>query len=202
MSCESGPALSLHPLLVGLTRSSTVFVAFIRLVILIQEKGVPDPDFTWNGTNLTYWTVIEVNTAIVVACIMTLKPLVGRVFPGLLDSRPRGSMIDPSIISSGPPLTIGSKPSRNPLSPVNRESWIEISGPSGDGDVMLRDIETGVEDTNDQPRQPAVAHIFSRDEKGVLIRVEIRSAEDSQRGDVSSHRSQESQAVATARTIG
>ena len=109
---------------------------------------------------------------------MTLKPLVGRVFPGLLDSRPRGSMIDPSIVSSDPPLTIGSKPSRNPLSPVNRESWIEISGTSGNGDVMmLRDIETGVEDTNNQPRQPAVAHIFSRDEKGVLIAVDISSAE-------------------------
>jgi hypothetical protein len=170
--------------------------------MLIQEKGVPDPDFTWNGTNLTYWTVIEVNTAIVVACIMTLKPLVGRVFPGLLDSRPRGSMIDPSIISSGPPLTIGSKPSRNPLSPVNRESWIEISGQSGNGDLMLGDIETGVEDTNNYPRQPAVAHIVSRDEKGVLIAVEIRSAEGTGRDDASSDRAQEPQAVATTRTIG
>ncbi|KAK0620463.1 hypothetical protein B0T14DRAFT_567205 [Immersiella caudata] len=45
----------------------TVLVSIVRLVMLAQEKGTPDPDFTYNGTNLTYWTVIEVNTAIVVA---------------------------------------------------------------------------------------------------------------------------------------
>src|SRR4051812_46574421 len=103
--------------------------------MLVQEKGTPDPDFTYNGTNLTYWTVIEVNTAIVVACIMTLKPLVSKVLPGLLDSH--GPSTETSIISSDPPLTIGSKPSRNPLSPARPDSWMEGH------EIHLGDLETG-----------------------------------------------------------
>ena len=72
-------------------------------------------DFTYSGTNLTYWTVIEAHTAIVVACTMTLKPLVTRFFPNLLvpaSRRSDSSKDEASAISSGPPLTIGSKPSR------------------------------------------------------------------------------------------
>ncbi|KAK4454220.1 hypothetical protein QBC34DRAFT_471045 [Podospora aff. communis PSN243] len=120
----------------------TVLVSIIRLVILVQEKGTPDPDFTYNGTNLTYWTVIEVNTAIVVACIMTLKPLVSRIFPVLLDSR-RPS-VETSITSSDPPLTIGSKPSRNPLSPVRPESWADMPGYPGTANRFSGDIEKGI----------------------------------------------------------
>ncbi|KAK3356325.1 hypothetical protein B0T25DRAFT_450380, partial [Lasiosphaeria hispida] len=51
--------------------------SLIRLGILVQSARVPDPDWTYNGTNLTYWTLIEGNTGIVVACLMTLKPLIG-----------------------------------------------------------------------------------------------------------------------------
>jgi len=125
----------------------TVFVSIIRLVMLVQEKGTPDPDFTYNGTTLTYWTVIEVNTAIVVACIMTLKPLVSKVFPGLLDSR--GPSTETSITSSDPPLTIGSKPSRNPLSPARPDSWMEH-------EIHLGDLETGTRGMDHQERDSAM----------------------------------------------
>ncbi|KAK3352234.1 hypothetical protein B0T25DRAFT_180132 [Lasiosphaeria hispida] len=112
------------------------FVSLARLVILVQEKGAPDPDFTWNGTSLTYWTILEINTPIVVACIMTLKPLVSKFFPGLLEAR-RSEVAGESEASSGPPLTIGSKPSRNPLVVREGEEWMEIPDPDG------RDVEAG-----------------------------------------------------------
>ncbi|KAK0714503.1 hypothetical protein B0H67DRAFT_214086 [Lasiosphaeris hirsuta] len=118
------------------------FVSLARLVILVQEKGAPDPDFTWNGTLLTYWTILEINTPIVVACIMTLKPLAARFFPRLLSETGRrsggdGEAGEGSEASSGPPLTIGSKPSRNPLVVREGEEWMEI--PEG------RDLEGGGE---------------------------------------------------------
>lgn len=72
------------------------------------------------------------HTAIVVACIMTLKPLVTKFFPNLLTPRSSGgdSTTEPSAVSGGLPLTIGSKPSRQP------------GQMRGNGeDVMLGDIE-------------------------------------------------------------
>ncbi|KAK0643924.1 hypothetical protein B0T16DRAFT_190937 [Cercophora newfieldiana] len=145
----------------------TVFVALIRLVMLVQEKGKPDPDFTYNGTILTYWTIIEVNTAIVVACIMTLKPLVSKIFPGLLDSR--GPSTESSMVSSDLPLTIGSKPSRNPLSPPRPESWMDFPGRY----IPPSDVEAGRRDA-DQQQSPATTEedeivAVERDpEKGIV----------------------------------
>ncbi|KAK1752222.1 hypothetical protein QBC47DRAFT_68429 [Echria macrotheca] len=133
----------------------TVFVSFTRLVILIQEKGQPDPDFTYNGTTLTYWTLIEPNTAIVVACAMTMKPLVGKLFPGLLESRP--SQNETSLAGSGPQLTIGSKPSRNPLSPANRHSWMELPDRNDKGDIILSDLEAALE----EPGRPVASSVSS-----------------------------------------
>jgi hypothetical protein len=89
-----------------------------------------------------------VHTAIVVACIMTLKPLVSKFFPHLLAPRSTASggggssENDPSAGSSGGvPLTIGSKPSRQlPLGGGRRRG-------SGEGDVgedvVLGDLERG-----------------------------------------------------------
>ena len=58
---------------------------------------------------------MEINGAIVVACVMTLKPLIVKHFPGLLISR-RGSSSSssPSDTLGGPP-TIGSRPSKAPV---------------------------------------------------------------------------------------
>jgi hypothetical protein len=88
-----------------------------------------------------------VHTAIVVACIMTLKPLVSKFFPRLLAPRSAASggsfENEPSAESGGGggvPLTIGSKPSRQ-LPPGGRRRG------SGEGDVgedvILGDLEQG-----------------------------------------------------------
>ncbi|KAH6855994.1 hypothetical protein B0I37DRAFT_442742 [Chaetomium sp. MPI-CAGE-AT-0009] len=119
-------------------------VSLIRLAILIQVKNAADPDHTYTGAELAYWTFVEVNTAIVVACAMTLRPLVTRFFPRLLfDSRGGGGGSSGDGVGGGggssgaasggfgPPLTIGSKPSR-------------LQGENEGRGVVMGDVERGV----------------------------------------------------------
>ncbi|KAK4222274.1 hypothetical protein QBC38DRAFT_513072 [Podospora fimiseda] len=129
-------------------------VSLIRLVILIKSNTSPDPDTTYNNTNLNHLTVLEVQTAIIVSCLMTLKPLVSKFFPNMLTPRdPASSSSDPSVVAgrgtpeAGAQLTIGSRPLRNNGGkPVD---WIEavvagrqLQGIGGKGDdVILRDID-------------------------------------------------------------
>lgn len=110
-----------------------------------------NPDFTYTGTVLTYWTVIETHTAISIACAMTLKPLVARLFPRLLvpggssSQNSPGGQAGSSLTGSGPPLTIGSKPLRSPLAPVHArtESWMEATASRAAGVPPPRDVEEG-----------------------------------------------------------
>ncbi|KAK1776969.1 hypothetical protein QBC45DRAFT_452831 [Copromyces sp. CBS 386.78] len=46
-------------------------------------------DSTYNMPTLMYWTSVEVNAAIACVCIMTLKPLIQRLFPRLLSTGSR-----------------------------------------------------------------------------------------------------------------
>lgn len=176
-------------------------------MILVEEKDETDPDWTYNGTDLTYWTIIEINIAIVVSCVMTFKPLMTKVFPGLLDSRM--SSDDPSLASSGPPLTIGSKPSRNPLSPAQHDSWIEIPGQIDRGDTMLRDLEAGPTEFDPKPRlstgapsSESLAQPSGVDKKDT-IRVDINLVEAPRIStDAASVRTSDLGRIATARSIG
>jgi len=52
-------------------------------------------DAFYTSAPLIYWTVVEVNSAISCACIMTLKPLIQRVFPRLLS--PEQDHRDPTL---------------------------------------------------------------------------------------------------------
>ncbi|KAL2147693.1 hypothetical protein VTI28DRAFT_7045 [Corynascus sepedonium] len=58
--------------------------SIIRLVTLIEITQSQSWDGMYTATNLIYWTNVEVNASISCACIMTLKPLIQRLFPGLL----------------------------------------------------------------------------------------------------------------------
>ncbi|KAL2167290.1 hypothetical protein VTG60DRAFT_1449 [Thermothelomyces hinnuleus] len=60
------------------------FISILRLLQLIRAQT--DPDFTWVAAELSYLTAVEVNGAIVCACVMTLKPLLARVFPRIWGS--------------------------------------------------------------------------------------------------------------------
>jgi len=86
------------------------------------------PDFFYTSSVLTYWTVVEINGAIVCACLMTLKPLFARFFPRFFNSAVSAPSNPDSNKWVNPP-TIGSKPSRDPLnrrSPRPRDSLDEI----------------------------------------------------------------------------
>jgi len=40
-------------------------------------------DVTWDVAALAMWSAIELNVAIVCACLMVMKPMISRLFPGL-----------------------------------------------------------------------------------------------------------------------
>ncbi|KAK0732455.1 hypothetical protein B0T21DRAFT_290971 [Apiosordaria backusii] len=103
------------------------FISILRLLQLIKVQT--DPDFTYAAAELSYLTAVEVNGAIVCACVMTLKPFIVRFFPRLLSSRATGSSNGQSgtadrnqyhyadgggVNGRGPP-TIGSRPSKGVL---------------------------------------------------------------------------------------
>ncbi|KAK0663898.1 hypothetical protein QBC41DRAFT_23669 [Cercophora samala] len=59
-------------------------VSIIRLVYLIDVVKKAGYDATYNSAQMIYWTSVEVSAAICCACLMTLKPLIQRLFPRLL----------------------------------------------------------------------------------------------------------------------
>ncbi|KAK4171373.1 hypothetical protein QBC36DRAFT_295424 [Triangularia setosa] len=59
-------------------------VSIVRLVYLIDVVKKQGYDATYNSAQMIYWTSVEVSAAICCACLMTLKPLIQRLFPKLL----------------------------------------------------------------------------------------------------------------------
>ncbi|KAB5516937.1 hypothetical protein GE09DRAFT_574246 [Coniochaeta sp. 2T2.1] len=116
-------------------------MSVIRLLYLIAEYN--HPDFTYANATLTYWTCIEVNTAIVCACVMTLKPLMNRYLPSLVRSR----MSAPSDalnrnhnrlgVNLPRPLTIGSRPVRRGDQTQKRRSWLVLPDRNEGGQETL-----------------------------------------------------------------
>jgi len=84
------------------------------MVYLILSSNVADT--TWDYTTSAYWTTVEVNFSIICACVMTLKPLIVKFFPGLVEVRLSSSDRDQSweLSMSRNPPTIGTKSVRTP----------------------------------------------------------------------------------------
>ncbi|KAK3401468.1 hypothetical protein B0T20DRAFT_492159 [Sordaria brevicollis] len=57
-------------------------VSIIRLYSLKLSATSTDPSY--DNASVTCWSAVELNLSITIACIMTLKPLISRVFPRLL----------------------------------------------------------------------------------------------------------------------
>ncbi|KAK1854651.1 hypothetical protein CCHR01_02692 [Colletotrichum chrysophilum] len=87
-------------------------VSILRIPSLASAFKSTDP--TFDSPGIAEWSIIELNTAIVCACLITLKPLARRFFPRLLGStnhdvgRERGPG---SGSGDGVPATVGSKES-------------------------------------------------------------------------------------------
>ena len=65
-----------------LTPRSECLVSIIRAVIITQLAQ--SLDFTWDFVPIAHWNCVEVNVAIVCACLLTMKPLINKKWPGFL----------------------------------------------------------------------------------------------------------------------
>lgn len=113
--------------------NSVCIISIVRLVYIVYFDTHPQTDFFYTSIPLTYWTFVEVNGAIVCACLMTLKPLISRIFPKML-SPASDQMPDSGIWANLP--TIGSMPWRG-RSKGSKQS-------SGREDPTLEDIDEGL----------------------------------------------------------
>jgi hypothetical protein len=81
----------------------------------------PTADFTFDNVAIAFWSCVETNATVCVACIMTFKPLLTKWFPNLVERQGQGNL-SLEIARSGRVLTIGSRPMRRP--PVDLERSI------------------------------------------------------------------------------
>ena len=61
--------------------TSIVRIHFLRYTLISADR-------TWEGIHVTIWSGLEINVAIIIAGLLTLKPLVDKLFPGFLDESP------------------------------------------------------------------------------------------------------------------
>jgi hypothetical protein len=109
-----------------------VVVSIIRLYILIQVANHP-MDTTWYGGPTAYWSVIEVNLAIVCASTPCLKPLIVQIIPGF------ASRIGSKRTNDNSDHTVQSKESRD------HRSFMRLKGkPSQRTMIENIDLEPGV----------------------------------------------------------
>lgn len=114
---------------------SICIVSIIRLTELTALRV--SKDWTYDSLAIDFWSLVEVNTSIVCACVMTMKPLLSRLAPGWstrkgLESTQKDPM---AHVNQGGangandqynPPTIGSKPSRAATVVVKKQSWFTV----------------------------------------------------------------------------
>lgn len=109
---------------------------------LLQTENHPSLDFSYDSTDLVYWTSIEVHGAIVCACAVTLKPLLNQWLPQWFSAYRH----DNSLGRDPMPLTIGQKASRRKTSKTDRQT---TSHDSWTADRPSKDLEFGSMDGRD-----------------------------------------------------
>ncbi|KAF2180446.1 hypothetical protein K469DRAFT_279072 [Zopfia rhizophila CBS 207.26] len=63
------------------------FVCIISILRLPSlDKAAVSTDFTYDNIGIASWSCVEINTAILCACLPTLKPLISYIFPGMLSA--------------------------------------------------------------------------------------------------------------------
>lgn len=94
-------------------------VSLVRMVWLIQMHHLVLHSFydvTWRTVTIANWTMIEVNAAIICACLTTLRPLLTKFFPRTMASHTgssQNSRNQPNMIAGYErPLTVGTRPNR------------------------------------------------------------------------------------------
>ncbi|KAG7139094.1 hypothetical protein HYQ45_003893 [Verticillium longisporum] len=109
---------------VSLLAFGVCVISVVRLTNLLKHE---DPlyffmDVTWTAVPIANLNCIEVHTAIVCACLTTIKPLLVQWFPFLLSSRPPESPMTYPVPRYDRPLTIGTQITRHNRPP--RSSFV------------------------------------------------------------------------------
>lgn len=111
---------------------SVCIISVVRLVALIDVTSKLAFDATYTSAGMIYWTSVEVNSAICCACIMTLKPLIQRIFPRLLS--PSKGVREPTLNWITPIDNEATRNSRHSLDPQPGSPHTHGSGPSNASD--------------------------------------------------------------------
>ena len=84
---------------------SVCVVSVVRLPFLISAAKSKDP--TGDNPSVAKWSTIELNTAIICACLTTLKPLLMHIFPSLFTPSSAHVHINGSHSAEQNPPSIG-----------------------------------------------------------------------------------------------
>ncbi|KAL2269671.1 hypothetical protein VTJ83DRAFT_1855 [Remersonia thermophila] len=59
-----------------------LFVCIVSIIRLWDfDRTLSSADISWEAASIAYWSLVETNATIVVACVMTLRPVIKRWFP-------------------------------------------------------------------------------------------------------------------------
>ena len=85
-------------------------------------------DFTYDNVSIAFWSCVETNGTVSIACFMTMKPLLSRLFPNLIEAVPERQ--NPAVAGShgGRLPTIGSRPMRQLPVSVHRSVTASMRG--------------------------------------------------------------------------
>lgn len=111
-------------MLTGISLPSVVITSCLRLTTLNLQAETSDPTYDIAST---MWTVIEMNVAIVCACLPQIRPLIIKLFPRLMPASYSNHRSGKPIHSSGCIRT--SK--INPFNTEEGRSWTQVEGKDG-----------------------------------------------------------------------
>ncbi|KAK9859080.1 hypothetical protein MYU51_016067 [Penicillium brevicompactum] len=133
------------------------FVCITSIVRLVSLKKISDSmDPTYDNVGAASWSAIECNTGIICACLPTLKPLIARVFPGMITtfsaSRPTESETTQRISTwNGDETTLGAPGEDPEYGAGDPERILEldtVSGFKSSHDGTPREQEMGMTQVN------------------------------------------------------
>ncbi|KAK8129939.1 hypothetical protein PG999_002319 [Apiospora kogelbergensis] len=112
-------------------------IARMYMYLITSYQELTNPDLIADVTLALLWSDIEANIALMVCCIPTLAPVIGRcrerLIPGLFTPAPKGLFSSNKSKASGNTYTELSDVSKSKPTPSreawnNRENWAEVPG--------------------------------------------------------------------------
>jgi hypothetical protein len=112
-------------------------------------------DFTFDNVSIAFWSCVETNATVSIACFMTMKPLLAKWFPGLTtpsqnsNDQQQEAVADPT----GRVPTIGTRPVPTEQ---QQSSWKFFQGKQGGPDMAAdeqgeKDLEIGRVEASESP---------------------------------------------------